>query len=587
MPEQPVRDEDQLDRQLAELDENPSASVDTAVRQLHAELETLASALKSPPPADPHQEESACRRAVAQARSLMAEAAVALPAAAAPLPLPERLEHFRILKLLGQGGMGAVYLAEDTRLGRQVALKTLKPELAANPQARERFLREARLAATIEHDHIVPIYHVGEANGVPFLAMPFLKGSSLEEMIRSARKWTPVQMVRLGVQIAEGLAAAHARGLIHRDIKPGNLWVEPTGGGRVKLLDFGLARASEGDIGLTQSGTILGTPAYMAPEQARGEKVDARADLYSLGVVLYRLATGQLPLQGNDTMSMLMALASSQPRPVRELAPDLPPALAELIMRLLTKDRAQRPASAREVSQTLRRIQESLKPPAPAAAPVLDSATLVVTEPDTPRALPQPQPTPRKPRRRLPLAVAAGLLLLIGGGLLLQQVILRITDREGKTREIELKPGDRIEIVEKPAPADAPPKKPPEVKIIAGDPDRRAAEYVLSIGGVVRVNGEGREFKTVAELPKGKFRLTFVHLGLNQKVTDAGLAHFKDCKGLTHLYLDNCGQVTDAGLAHFKDCKGLTHLYLEYCGQVTDAGLAHFKDCKGLTHLYL
>lgn len=161
--------------------------------------------------------------AIERAMAVVTEGTLASPAAAAPVPLPEYLEHFRIVRLPGQGGTGAVYLAEDTRLGRQVAIKTLKPELAAKASARERFLREARLAATLEHDHIVPIYYVGEAEGVPFLAMPFLKGQSLEELIKTGRPWRPMEIVRLGVQIAEGLTAAHAKGLIHRDIKPGNL----------------------------------------------------------------------------------------------------------------------------------------------------------------------------------------------------------------------------------------------------------------------------------------------------------------------------------------------------------------------------
>ncbi|HXG46836.1 MAG TPA: serine/threonine-protein kinase, partial [Methylomirabilota bacterium] len=267
MPEQPVHNEEQLDRQLAELDENPAAPLDSTVRRLHAELETLAESLKESVSPDPHEAESACRRAVDRAKALAQEltAASLPPEADAPGPLPDRLDHFRILKLLGQGGMGAVYLAEDTRLGRQVALKTLRPELAAKPAARERFLREARLAAAVEHEHIVPIYHVGEADGIPYLAMPVLKGQSLDELLKRSPKPSVAQVVRLARQIAEGLAAAHARGLIHRDIKPGNIWIEPTVGGRVKILDFGLARPQQDDTHLTQSGAVVGTPAYMAP----------------------------------------------------------------------------------------------------------------------------------------------------------------------------------------------------------------------------------------------------------------------------------------------------------------------------------
>jgi serine/threonine protein kinase len=607
MSEPPTHDEEQLDRQLAELDENPNAPVDSTVRRLYAELETLAETLKQPLPPDPYETESGCLRAVAAVQALARE----MPPARADSedlptePIPERLEHFRILKLLGQGGMGAVYLAEDTRLGRQVAIKTLKPERAAKPRAKERFLREARLAAALDHDHICPIYHVGEDSGIPYLAMPLLKGQSLDDRIKGKHKLPPAEVIRLGIQIAAGLAAAHDKGLIHRDIKPSNLWVEAIPGresseGRIKILDFGLARSSDTDTGLTQSGTILGTPAYMAPEQARGEKVDARADLYSLGVVLYRLATGELPLKGTDTMSMLLALATQTPRPAREVNPEVPAELSDLIMRLLAKDRDYRPPSARAVIEELQALQHepatvSLMQPATPGSPW---AEVVATAGES-SAETQPLPGARGFekathargsgwRPRWPLVAAGFLFAFLGGGLLLQQIILGITDREGKTRDIELKPGDRIEIVEKPAPkpdpAKAPPTKEPDIQLIAGDPDRRAAEYVLSIGGRVQINDKD-ECADAAALPKEPFRLTAVDLGHNPKVTDAGLAHFKDCKALTYLALGGPG-VTDAGLAYFKDCKALTYLALGGPG-VTDAGLAYFKDCKGLTHLAL
>uniref|UniRef100_A0A7C4LLH5 non-specific serine/threonine protein kinase n=1 Tax=Schlesneria paludicola TaxID=360056 RepID=A0A7C4LLH5_9PLAN len=595
MPAQPHDDHEQLVGQLAHLAQHPDAPVDATVRVLHAELETLAESLKQPLPPDPFEEESACRRAVAAVQALATEmtASGASSTDAPATPIPERLEHFRILKLLGQGGMGAVYLAEDTRLGRKVALKTMRPDLAAKPGAKERFLREARLAAALEHDHICSIYHVGEADGTPYLAMPFLKGQSLEDLIGRNPKLAPAQVIRLGIQIAAGLAAAHDKGLIHRDIKPGNLWIDPTAGGRVKILDFGLARSSETDTGLTQSGTILGTPAYMAPEQAKGDKVDARADLYSLGVVLYRLATGELPLKGKDTMSMLMALGTETPRPAHEVNSEVPAELSALIMRLLAKDRDARPASARQVMQELQGLQQAgatvsltLRVPVAAASPPANSDA---PESDT---IVQPEPLPggrgAGSRRRWPLVVVGLLFAFLGGGLLLQQIFLRITDKEGKTRDIELKPGDRVEIVEKHTPksdpATTPPKKDPDIKIIGGDPDRRAAEYVLSIGGQVQLNDKN-EWINAPTLPKEPFRLTAVNLQSNEKVTDAGLAHFKDCKGLLQLRLEYT-KVTDAGLAHFQDCKGLTHLIL-YNTRVTDAGLAHFKDCKGLTALQL
>lgn len=212
-----------------------------------------------------------------------------------------RLGPYRVLKLLGQGGMGMVFLAEDPQLQRPVALKAMLPEVAKRPVARQRFLREARATAKLENDHIVHIYQVGEDRGVPFLAMQLLKGMTLEDYLKKKQGKTSMpfslgQILKLASEIARGLGAAHEQGLIHRDIKPANIWLDSTGNGRVKILDFGLARAVDGDspqTKLTTMGTIVGTAAYMAPEQALTGKVDGRTDLFSLGVILYRLVTGR------------------------------------------------------------------------------------------------------------------------------------------------------------------------------------------------------------------------------------------------------------------------------------------------------
>ena len=272
-----------------------------------------------------------------------------------------RLGPYRVLKVLEQGGMGVVFQAEDPRLGRLCALKVMRPEVACKPSMKERFLREARAAAQIEHDHIIPIYQVDEDRGVPFIAMPFLKGTSLEDWLRQPANRGGVkvaQVLKLGREIARGLAAAHAGGLIHRDIKPANIWLDANAGHRVTILDFGLARLTQGtgDQNLTQSGAILGTPAYMAPEQARGEAVDGRADLFSLGVVLYRLCTGTLPFKGTDPISMLMSAATDEPAPVRSLNPNIPPALADLVKKLLEKSPDRRLASAQEVVKAIEAI---------------------------------------------------------------------------------------------------------------------------------------------------------------------------------------------------------------------------------------
>jgi formylglycine-generating enzyme required for sulfatase activity/tRNA A-37 threonylcarbamoyl transferase component Bud32 len=293
-----------------------------------------------------------------------------------------RLGDYRILKELGAGGMGLVFEAEDTHLKRHVALKVMRPEFAKNDTARQRFLREARATAALEHDHIIPIYQVGTEGDVTFLAMPLLRGETLCDRLAREGWLSPAEALRIGREIAEGLAAAHECGLIHRDIKPANVWLEdrtpkrPTGEpmaeppmatSRVKILDFGLARPQADDARLTSTGTIWGTPAYMAPEQAAGKKVDHRCDLFSLGSVLYEMTTGQLPFPGADRMTVLWSLAVETPKPVRDLNPAVPPALADLTMRLLAKDPKDRPQTARAVAATLAAVERGqAAPPRPA-----------------------------------------------------------------------------------------------------------------------------------------------------------------------------------------------------------------------------
>ena len=288
-----------------------------------------------------------------------------------------RLGGFRVVRVLGRGGMGAVFEADDPTLGRRLALKVMLPYLAARPRAKQRFLREAAAAARVEHDHIVPVYLIGEDAGVPFLAMPLLAGESLDDAMRDRRPLPADLVLRVGREAAEGLAAAHAAGLVHRDVKPANVWLERDAGGafrRVRLLDFGLAKAvsdaTAGADDLTLPGAVMGTPAYMAPEQARGLPVDARADLFSLGCVLYQMATGRRPFAGPDPLAVLSALANDTPPPAHTVNPDVPPALSALINRLLVKDPAGRPASARVVADELARIAaDPGRPVAEPAAP--------------------------------------------------------------------------------------------------------------------------------------------------------------------------------------------------------------------------
>lgn len=257
-----------------------------------------------------------------------------------------RLAHFKVTRVLGQGGMGMVFEAIDLQLNRAVALKVIHPDTQDNPKARERFLHEAQACAALRHDHIVPLYQVGEDQGIIFLAMPLLQGMPLDRWLHAQPKPHLMQILRIGREVADGLAAAHAMGIIHRDIKLANIWLEAPKG-RTVLLDFGLAgRIDSMHVGQAKP-ECVGTPGYLSPEQARGVTSDHRADIFSLGVVLYRLCTGKMPF------------ATSVQPPI-ELNAELPPALNKLIVAMLAFQPEMRPESAKLVRTALQQIQDDL-----------------------------------------------------------------------------------------------------------------------------------------------------------------------------------------------------------------------------------
>jgi serine/threonine protein kinase/formylglycine-generating enzyme required for sulfatase activity len=273
-----------------------------------------------------------------------------------------RIAEFRVFRVLGSGGMGIVFEAEDSRLKRRVALKVMRPTTAAEPGSAERFLREAQSAAALKHENVVTIYQVGTHRDLPFLALEHLEGESLRSYLIQHRRLDPATVIRISREIATGLAAAHARGLLHRDIKPANIWLErreswhagsETDTGRVKILDFGLAKPWQEQSGITQSGVVIGTPGYMAPEQVTGTSVDPRADLFSLGCMMYEMATGKLPFQGADLLATLRALAVDDPAPARSVNRQVPERLSRLICELLEKSPERRPASAQVVVERL------------------------------------------------------------------------------------------------------------------------------------------------------------------------------------------------------------------------------------------
>jgi hypothetical protein len=455
--------------------------------------------------------------------------------------------------------MGVVFEAEDQHLQRHVALKVMLPDTAASEAGRERFLREAQCAASLDHDHIVAVHQVGEEGGVPYLVMPLLRGRTLEDWTRSQPRPSLADVLRIGREIASGLAAAHERGLIHRDIKPANVWLESKEGSspafRVKILDFGLARAASGENQLTRSGVVVGTPAYMAPEQGRGEPTDRRSDLFSLGCILYRLATRRPPFAGTDFVSTLLEIATKNPEPPARIDPSIPLGLSELVMRLLEKMPENRPASAKEVADALARMEAGL-PPSPAGRIAA-------------------------PRR------AAGrwkrIAWSVGAVALLAEAVFLVSMFFGP-------PIDDVTPTPRPVLSPVVEKGPDEPRPVRPAlEDRKLAEWTLDLGGTVEVTTaekpDPEEVTAAAMLPAGPFRVYGVGLWGSEKITDEKLAFLRDANGVKSISL-GATPISNKGLAYLENMPELEILGLNNSG-VTDAGLASLKGLRSLKRLIL
>lgn len=350
-----------------------------------------------------------------------------------------RLGRFRILHRLGAGAMGEVYLAEDPQIERRVAIKTVRlagTGPGAEEELRVRMAREAKAAGQLVHPHVVTLFDAGEAEGVFFLAFEYIQGTDLEVRARGQPPLTTNEVVRIGHQAASGLSAAHRRGIVHRDIKPSNLLQNEEGS--VKISDFGIAKLSGQRTELTQLGTVIGTPQYLSPEQVRGESLDGRSDLFSLGIVLYELLARRLPFDGETFSTLLYQILSQEPMPLSELRPDLPPRLSNAVMKLLAKSPDERFPTADALRDELEAIERELEAAAGLPTAVLPEAgaptRLVAREEPSPRTVladesraHRPRPadaaarsrstTARSSRSRRRWAVLVGsIVLLLAGG---------------------------------------------------------------------------------------------------------------------------------------------------------------------------
>jgi formylglycine-generating enzyme required for sulfatase activity/tRNA A-37 threonylcarbamoyl transferase component Bud32 len=307
-----------------------------------------------------------------------------------------RLGHYEVLQVLGKGGFSIVLRTFDEALQRVVAVKVLAAPMAATSPARKRFLREARSSARVRHENVVQVYAV-EEQPLPYLVMEFIPGETLQQRCDRIGPLEVPEILRIGRQIAEGLAAAHANGLIHRDVKPANVLIERGPHEHVKLTDFGLARAAD-DASVSQSGVVAGTPMYMAPEQAQGDRLDHRSDLFSLGSVLYVMCTGRPPFRAKSALSVLKRVAEDEPRPIRAVIPEVPDWLCGIVAKLHAKDPAARFQTAREVADLLADCEAKLK----AQQEVKNTLPAPAVEPTAPTA----------PAGRMKWAAAAAVVLL-------------------------------------------------------------------------------------------------------------------------------------------------------------------------------
>lgn len=471
-------------------------------------------------------------------------------------------DRFEVLAPLGAGGMGAVFRARDLRLNREVAVKVINSDIVGDDNWRRRFIREAQAMAAINDDHVVKVFDCDEVRGTPYLVMELLQGESLAARLKRQRPLAPAEVEQLARDLACGLGAVHAGGLVHRDVKPSNIWLEQRQTGttrppRAKLLDFGLARTGSGQKTpenlqpITQSGAVLGTPGYMSPEQVIGGNMDGRSDLFSLGCVLYESATGVRAFTQSDRHTVVDAILRQTPAPPRSLNANISPGLSAIIMHLLAKNPLDRPQSAREL---LALLEEPPPPPARSSRAWLYAGA----------------------------GSAAVLLLLVG-------YILVSGDSSNKTDQPASRPDTTGGQSTKGTSATS--RATPSPELLGKDPDRAVAIWALQLGAyevaIADKVATWRDIRSVDRLPSERFELCGIEFR-DADITDTDLEALSKTRlpNLQNIGLKSNRRVTDRGLAHLSGLI-LASLGLEYCTGITDEGMKSVGQIKGLKYLYL